>query len=254
MIYLHKILPLLISPIVLVLGLIFLGVIKKRTLYIIVAFVILYLSSTPIVSSFLLNLVESKEIKLKIEQTPQADAVVVLSGTLTWVKGSDELLPQWGHADRFFAGLDLMKFDHAHKIIFTAGKLPWDQGNQTEGGILKKYAELFNIPSSKIFVTREVQNTEQEANEVEQLLRNHKIGNRIILVTSAFHMQRAKSQFEHVGLNVSTYPVDFKVSQNAITPMSFLPQATALSMTDLAIREVVGRLFYLIKNKFSSRI
>ena len=252
MIYLHKILPLLVSPIVLILILLLLGVTYKRRSLIITAILMLYLASTPVVASFLLGWVETKQIKLSPDDAPQVDAIVVLSGTLSWTKTKEGLSPQWGRADRFFAGLDLMQSGHAEKLIFTAGKLPWDLGDHTEGAILNKYAQLFNIPADKIFVTDEVQNTEQEAREVARYLKGH--GKRIVLVTSAFHMQRAKLLFEHQGLEVFAYPVDFEVSESALTPMSFLPHARDLSMTDLAIREVVGRSFYWVKNTLLPRI
>jgi uncharacterized SAM-binding protein YcdF (DUF218 family) len=196
--------------------------------------------------------VETKQIRLALENAPQVDAIVVLSGTLSWTKTKEGLSPQWGRADRFFAGLDLMQSGHAEKLIFTAGKLPWDLGEHTEGAILNKYAQLFNIPAEKIFVTDEVQNTEQEAREVAGYLKGH--GKSIILVTSAFHMQRAKLLFENQGLEVFAFPVDFEVSESALTPMSFLPHANALFMTDLAIREVIGRIFYWVKNTLLPRI
>ena len=44
------------------------------------------------------------------------------------------------------------------------------------------------------------------------------------------------------------YPVDFKVTTNATTLMDFLPDADALSLTTLAIREQLGIGYYWLKN------
>ena len=71
----------------------------------------------------------------------------------------------------------------------------------------------------------------------------------ILLVTSAFHMPREKTQFEANGLQVVAYPVDFLVSserQNTI--LDFLQSANALSQTELALREFYGRIFYQIRH------
>jgi uncharacterized SAM-binding protein YcdF (DUF218 family) len=112
-----------------------------------------------------------------------------------------------------------------------------------------------NIPAEKIWVTADVQNTEQEAREVGKLLRAPD-GERkkIILVTSAFHMKRSEMLFAKVGLEIFPYPVDFKATQTALTPMSFLPHASALVTTDAVLREWLGRLFYKIKLALTSAI
>ena len=48
----------------------------------------------------------------------------------------------------------------------------------------------------------------------------------IILVTTAFHMYRAKRLFEKQGFVVIIYKVDYKTSEeNIVTVMDFLPSA-----------------------------
>jgi hypothetical protein len=42
--------------------------------------------------------------------------------------------------------------------------------------------------------------------------------------------------------------VDFKVSgDNQVTLMDFLPSATNLELTEIGIREIIGRFYYIIK-------
>ena len=231
------------------------GLFKKRFAYIAVAVVLLYVGSMPIVSEALFRQIESNEVKLTAEDVPQADAIVVLGGMLTWVPSKQGLVTEWGDPDRFFAGVDLMAAGRAPTLIFTGSKFPWDLGLEAEGHVLKRYAQRMNIPAEKIWVTADVQNTEQEAREVGKLLKqsNGEL-KKIILVTSAFHMKRAEMLFAKGGLEVFAYPVDFQSSQNAITPMSFLPNANALATTDVAIRELLGRMFYKIKLSLISAI
>lgn len=204
----------------------------------------LYVGSMPIVGGELLRLVETKSIRLEPSDMPKADAIVVLSGMLTWVPAKNGLVQEWGDPDRFWGGIELIKADKAPLLIFTGGKLPWELGQGNEGDYLKKYAQLLSVPEQKIIVTPDVQNTEDEANEVERILKTRRD---IILVTSAFHMARAKSTFESKGFRVSAYPVDFKVSENAINVMSFLPSPGGVWQTDLAIRELIGVAFYKLK-------
>ena len=99
--------------------------------------------------------------------------------------------------------------------------------------------------SKKIFVTKDVENTAEEAVAVKELIRPSK---RIILVTSAFHMYRAKKLFEKEGFKVLPYNLDYKTSRNkGIGIMDLLPSADNLNQTESGIREIIGRIFYLIK-------
>jgi len=68
-----------------------------------------------------------------------------------------------------------------------------------------------------------------------------------LLVTSAFHMPRSKALFERQGLTVIEYPVDFQVGASSSDPMKYLPSAGALRATDLAIRKLIGRLYYALR-------
>jgi len=70
---------------------------------------------------------------------------------------------------------------------------------------------------------------------------------RIILVTSAFHMRRARMLFERQGFEVEPFPVDFQTSDRPTTTvLSFLPSAQALAKSEMAMREGVGILYYSI--------
>jgi uncharacterized SAM-binding protein YcdF (DUF218 family) len=135
----------------------------------------------------------------------------------------------------------------ANKIIFTGGKLPWQPDEiKPEGEILSQFASDFGISASQIFVTKNVENTKDEAIAVKEILSSTN-ARRIILVTSAFHMPRSKRLFENEGIDVQTYPVDYKVGVSALTPMSFLPSADASASFQFAWRELIGRLYYSFK-------
>ncbi len=152
---------------------------------------------------------------------------------------------EWGDPDRFFGGIYLFKARKAQKLIFTRGKMPWHKTNKTEGQILKEYAISNDIPSEKILVTIEVGNTAEESVAVKETISR---GKRIILITSAFHMYRAKKLFEKQGFFVIPYKVDYKTTQNkAIRFIDFLQSANNLGQTETGIREIIGRIFYLLK-------
>ena len=112
--------------------------------------------------------------------------------------------------------------------------------------MLKEYAVSNGIPSEKIFVTKDVENTADEAVAVKELISPSK---KIILVTSAYHMYRAKHLYEKQDFIIIPYKVDYKIGGYfKITLMHFLPSANNLELAEIGIREIFGRLFYLVKN------
>jgi uncharacterized SAM-binding protein YcdF (DUF218 family) len=245
MIYLHKILPLLLMPIMVVILLIVIGLYKKRNSFIYLAIALLYTLSTPIFSDAFFKLVEGDQSRKSIASIEQADAIVVLSGMLEINEVGDSTYIEWGDPDRFFGGIALFKAVKAKKLVFTGGKMPWDNAKKTEGEVLKEYAISNGIPSEKIFVTKEVENTADESVAVKELISPSK---RIILVTSAYHMYRARRLFEKQGLIVIPYRVDFKsLTTDSLTFMDYLPNAESLAKTELGLRELMGRLFYWLK-------
>ena len=246
MIYLHKILPIFVLPIMLVITVILIGLIKNKKKLIYIATGVLYIISTPIFSNNFFKLVEGSEYRKPISTIDSADAIVVLSGMLEINEVGDSTYVEWGDPDRFFGGLDLFKAGKAQKLVFTGGKMPWNKAVNTEGAVLKEYAISNSIPSEKIFVTKDVENTADEAVAVKELISPSK---RITLVTSAYHMNRAKRLFENQGFEVIPYKVDYKSERNqAITILDFLPSADNLKTTEAAVREIIGRLFYLLKS------
>ena len=249
MIYLHKILPIFVLPIMLVIIGILIGLIKNKKKLIYIAIGVLYILSTPIFSNNFFKLVEGSghnDYRKPISAIDSADAIVVLSGMLEINEVGDSTYIEWGDPDRFFGGIALFKAGKSQKLVFTGGKMPWDKAKKTEGEVLKEYAVSSGIPSEKIFVTKDVENTADEAVAVKKLISPSK---RIILVTSAYHMYRAQRLFEKQGFEVIPYKVDYKAAGNStVKVMDFLPSGVNLGLTEKGIREIIGRLFYLIKS------
>jgi uncharacterized SAM-binding protein YcdF (DUF218 family) len=129
-------------------------------------------------------------------------------------------------------------------LILTNGKLPWSVGIP-EGEYLKDFSIKYGIPEDKILLTDNVQNTDQEAKAVAKLLNTNKVN--IILVTSAFHMPRAKKVFEAANIKVIPFAVDFKTPIKKITIIDFIPSANSLKDTSHFFREMIGRLYYNLK-------
>lgn len=246
MMYIHKLLPLLLSPLVIVCALVIYGTIKRKRAVALTGIALLYLASTFLIAGPLFRWAEGNRIKPDPASLPKADAIVVLSGMLANIPTAKGMVKEWRDPDRFWGGIELYKLGKADTLIFTGGLLPWDKDRTPEGVVLKGFAAGAGVPAGNILVTGEAQNTEQEAAAVLKLIKRDKPS--LLLVTSAFHMTRARLLFEKEGFVVHEYPVDFKVGASDRTPMDFLPSAHALFFTDTALREWIGTTYYRIRN------
>ena len=245
MIYFHKILPLIFSPLFFIISLIIFGLIIGSKKISLTGVIILVILSMPIVSDKLIAYLESDYELIKPSKVESADAVVVLSGMVKTIQTKNGLDYEWDEAaDRIFAGIDLFKSNKAPVLILTGGKLPWSIG-VPEGEYLRNVAIDLGVPKKDILITENVENTDQEAKAIKKilLLDNPKV----ILVTSAFHMPRAQLVFEAAGINVIPFPVDFIIGAEKFTFMSFIPSAGSFSSTSFFVREIIGRTYYSLK-------
>ena len=97
--------------------------------------------------------------------------------------------------------------------------------------MLKENAISNGIPNEKIYVTKDLEYTADEAVAVKEFISPSK---RIILVTSAYHMYRAKRLFEKQGFIVIPYKVDYKSGRNKeIAILDFFPSADNLKQLKL---------------------
>ncbi len=241
MIYINKILPVIISPLGLITILLFFGIFRKKMLPSVLALMILIILSLPIVSGQLVELLERSYQPTNPNEIVSADTVIVLSGMVRPIKQKNGIHYEFSEAvDRIFAGINILKIGKAQKLILTRGKLPWSIG-VPEGEFLVEFAQSQGIDPNKILLTEIVQNTNDEAKEISKMLPKN---SEIILVTSAFHMPRAKKVFQNQNLKVIPYAVDFRSSDNKIDIMDFLPQANAFRDSSFYFREIIGRAYY----------
>ncbi len=248
---LRQILPLFFLPVGLTLILVVVGLVRRRRALVAIGLGVLWLSSTPVVSNLLTRAVEGHAERDVAAAAAAADAIVVLSSGRLLAPGRAGV-SEWHDADRFFGGLELFRAGKAPLLVFTGGWDPSSSRIKLEGEVLVEYATSLGVGRDSVVTTGRVANTEEEARAVSALLRERRstrgesaARTRILLVTSAFHMSRAKRLFEGAGLAVSPFPVDFQVqADGTFGLLSVLPAAWALRQTDLVWRELYGRAYY----------
>ena len=206
--------------------------------------------SNGLFADILWRLLEHPWKRLDYSLVAPSDGIVVLSGRRHLPPGNTKII-EWYDPDRFLAGIDLYMANKSNRLIFTGGINPLGSDLPPEGDIYIKEAISMGLPKKDLFTTYPVNNTFQEAKAIKKLLNDElppSIQNRIILVTSAFHMKRAKKVFESEGISVQPYPVDFKSNKSFISslrnPLKWIPSSSSLDKSSRGIREIIGRFIY----------
>lgn len=144
----------------------------------------------------------------------------------------------------------MIKSRKANFLIFTGGYSPYESNLPLEGDVYIKKALSLGIDKSFLYSTTSASNTAEEAYQTKRLLqKKFPSSPKIILVTSAFHMKRAKKIFERQNIKVIPYPVDFQSKEsfydiNFKNPNNWFISSINLHKSSLAIREIIGRIFY----------
>ena len=206
--------------------------------------------SNGISSGLLWQMVEKPWQRLKPFDLPKVDAIVVLSGGgIKFFSKNPEVL-EWNDPDRFNAGLELYNEGKSSKLLFTGGINPFNRNLLPEGELYKREAKRMGIPKENIIVSKPVKNTSEEAIAIENYLNDELNITRpkIILVTSAYHMNRAIKIFKKRNIIIIPYPVDFnsvEINRNFFNnPLNWFPDSKYLSSSSIALREFLGRFIY----------
>ncbi|WP_265447605.1 YdcF family protein [Acetivibrio straminisolvens] len=209
---------------------------QKYTKFFVIIAVILYVVSTPIICD---NLIWSLEGKFKPPSEPNGDVIIMLGG------GAYADTPNVngkGHLSSIASNRLLTCIQLYHKldvpIIISGGQIPGHTNSEAE--IAKNILLGLGIPEEKIIVENRSLNTTQNAIYTKELIEKHGF-NEPILVTSAFHMERAVRQFRKNEVNVTPYPTDFQTNSiRRVTFMDFVPSAEALQKFYFSVKEYVG--------------
>jgi len=128
-------------------------------------------------------------------------------------------------------------------------------GGQPDGSAISEAAIMarvlrqdFAVPVQ--WLEQQSNNTAENAQYSARLLQQAGI-KRVLLVTDALHMQRAKTAFQHAGLTVTPAPTIF-LSAVHPTIADYLPRSAWLQRSSYALHEWLGIAWYHLRYRKSS--
>jgi uncharacterized SAM-binding protein YcdF (DUF218 family) len=203
---------------------------------------LLYILSLPLTADLLMQPLENYAQPLDSREV-RADAVVVLgSGVvdLSWVPAPAQ--PSDTALARAVAGIVLAKRLNI-PLILSGGSGEIAPGSAREADALADLTLQLGLPREQIKIEPLSRNTEENASLVRTLLP----GDRIVLVTSAFHMRRAAACFRKQGFTVIPAPTAYYTGTRSSSFSNLLPRADDLSTSSLALSEYLSTTWYRIR-------
>ncbi len=208
---------------------------------------ILLLFSNPFFANYLWQLWEWPPAAMKDQK--KVPLTVVLTGvTLPKQEPTDRVHYRRG-ADRMLHTLQLYREGKIERLLISgANSIEWDGTFKNDFSGIKKSFLLAGVPDSVLFVEEKARNTHENATYSKAFVKQHWPSienNKIRLVTSAFHMRRAKACFEKEGLSIEPFPADFRSTTHLdLEPKNIFPEAESFFMVEKIIHEWVGFVVY----------
>lgn len=212
---------------------------RAGTVVVVGSFVLLWVFSCHVTTRFL-------GVPLEGEEAPQVDtleaggcdAVVLLGGGMG-VHEKCGRAEMFSGADRVWEAARQWKAHHDGNLKLALS------GYGVERATAPLLKDLGVDERAFVFFP-EARNTEEEARMIAAAGFR-----RIRLVTSAWHMPRARRLFERAGLEVRTAPADYEMHFIAELPLEtrdFFPRADALARNSAAVKEWVARVCYRLRD------
>ncbi|PLX25156.1 MAG: hypothetical protein C0599_01055 [Salinivirgaceae bacterium] len=212
------------------------------------------LIATLIITSFLTNPFianktfhywEKKFIKEANSTPNHYDIAVVLSGMVAY--GENPRQTNFGQSvDRILEAIRLFHAGKVSQILVTGGNASVHYVQPPEAQILYQFLIEMSIPDTAIIIEAKARNTYENASFTSKLLRKNKLDQKkLLLITSAYHMQRSIACFKKQGLDITPHPVDFYVPFVKTDIGNLLwPSKDALNQWDILWHEWFGIAYY----------
>jgi uncharacterized SAM-binding protein YcdF (DUF218 family) len=211
-------------------------------------FLLLYLLSIEPIKDLLLLPLENRHPVPSWSQMQHVDAIVVLGG------GALENAPDMDGKGALSAD-SLVRVMAAYRlharlkkpIIVSAGGL---FESKPEAEISRETLYRLGVKKELVLIDTKSKDTKENALFVSTICKQRK-WNRILLVTSAYHMRRSVMLFSRFFNDIVPCPTDYKTLRRGYNYLSFLPDAGSLADTAVAIKEYLGIIFYRLTLKSS---
>jgi uncharacterized SAM-binding protein YcdF (DUF218 family) len=223
---------------------------KKKLRWVLVLYILFFSNA------FVIN-----EIFLKWEIPPQPfeaisqgqyDVAIVLTGVTSDYKSPKDRIYFHRGADRVLHTVRLYQEGKVKKILISGAEFSRDgELTQTQRSLKQVFLQS-GVPDSVIFTEIKSRNTYENAIFSAQCIKeNLPQSQTYLLVSSAFHLRRAKDCFWKAGIKVDVFSTDFYAGDGGLDNIGivslieiFMPSLDAWLKWNILIKEILGYVVY----------
>lgn len=246
---LSKTLDFLLMPIIWVLGLLILALFQKRPnrkrRFLRAGIILLLIFSNPLLINSALLWWEIPPLPLEQLEKKYEVGVVLTGVTLSKKSPKDRVYFKAG-ADRITHALMLYRKGYIRKILITGGVIDiYGNSQKSESRRLAEFLELARVPKEDIILEEKARNTRENALHAKQILDERFPGKKHLLITSGFHMRRARGCFKKAGLELDVFSAGFYTQDFSKEGfLAIIPSEEALYRSYILCHEILGYLVY----------
>jgi len=214
---------------------------SKNARWLLYVFALVYLLSIQAVSNFVIKPLENAYPQPAVSELKDAQAIVVLGGGsysgVSDFDGEGQLSAD--AANRLFMGLRLHKA-LGLPVIMSGGKV--FSYSASEADVAYRLLKAGGVEEKYLIKEDRSRNTAGNAKFTKEIC-GQKHFNKVVLVTSAYHMPRSVAFFQREGVDVIPYPADYRTDKKTVlNAFAFTPSAGCLYDTSTAVKEYLGLL------------
>jgi uncharacterized SAM-binding protein YcdF (DUF218 family) len=215
---------------------------KSSVLPLFLAIVLLYGASiSPVANYFAYNL-EKDYLNSKLPFKNNLDAIIVLGGGVSDINSLNSTFLSEATAARLIHAIEIYN-KYGAKYFICAGT---SGGRISDAEVMAQTALALGVPKEKIKIDTKSTNTWEHAVELNKIVQNKNIY--LGVVTSGDHMKRSEAEFKKYFSNVIPFPANYFYSSASEKLINkYIPQTSALNLTTITLREIIGSLWYRIK-------
>lgn len=236
---LSKILLFIIKPVVWIFVLLIFAIASKqakpRKRYLICILIIFFFFSNGFIVGKIINSYEAD-----YPRAAKFDVGIVLGGFSGLNKRNNEIAFNWA-GDRLFQAIALYKKGQIKQILLSGGSANLIDRKIKEADLAIQYLKLIGIPDSAILIENQSRNTIENARYSLALIAKNKPKAKILVITSAWHIPRAKLIFDkQAKQKIEYYPTNFSGDTEFDLSDIIIPSASALGAWDMLFKEWIG--------------
>ncbi len=207
---------------------------------------LLFIFSNPFVFNIVSSFWEAEPIPISSIDSSY-DYAIILGGFSSYNKKIPQQYLLNERGDRLTSTLSLYFSKKVKKIWISGGASQIWEKTPSEAILVRDFLLQMGIPEEDIILEKDSKNTYENALFSRQMMEDRQENPKCLLITSAFHMPRAKRLFRKQKIDVTPFPTDHLAVPLNQPRHIIIPGGKYLDQWDLLFKEWVGIIVYWIK-------